>query len=557
MSNSGAGHLFRSIDGKPLPFAWEDGEDYGFELIYGVPGRGKSVLMNSLGLAFCLQGGQARLPLSATIDIGPSSAGLISLIREALPPERRHEAGWFALRMTREHAINPCDTQLGCRAPLPAERAFLVNLLGLMMTPAGAEGVPDGMRELIGPAITAVYALRSDKIAGAEPHAYTAGRDGAVDAALAAAGIDLPEAPLWWEIVDLLFEAGAHAAAARAQLYAVPVLGDLLAAVREPAVQGLVGDTAYGAGGETVTQAFIRILTALSGDWPIMFAPTAFDIGHVRIAAIDLAGVAPQGSPEAGRQTAAFYLLARHALTRHWWIGEDSLGDIPEPYRAWHGHRLRDIREAPKRLAYDEFHRTAGAPAVRAQVERDVREARKLRVRLSLASQRLEDFGGALTELANRYWILGAGGKAREIEALSGIFALERDPPGRHPLPPAGTRQGRRAGAADRQRCARALRATGRQHAGTGRTVGADHQPRRCGAAVASSGAAGAGPSAGRPGPGLPHGYRACPHRRRAWPPRGGGHPCRRHRGRRARPPRGGARAGSRNHPIRLQSRRR
>ena len=280
------------------------------------------------------------------------------------------------------------------------------------------------MRELIGPAITAVYALRSDKIAGAEPHAYTAGRDGPVDAALAATGIDIPESPLWWEIVDLLFEAGAHGAAARAQLYAVPVLGDLLAAVREPAVQGLVGDTAYGAGGETVTQAFIRILTALSGDWPIMFAPTAFDIGHVRIAAIDLAGVAPQGSPEAGRQTAAFYLLARHALTRHWWIVEDSLRDIPEPYRAWHAHRLRDIREAPKRLAFDEFHRTAGAPAVRAQVERDVREARKLRVRLSLASQRLEDFGGALTELANRYWILGAGGKAREIEALSGIFAL-------------------------------------------------------------------------------------------------------------------------------------
>ena len=227
--------------------------------------------------------------------------------------------------MTAEHAINPCDTQLGCRAPLPAERAFLVNLLGLMMTPAGADGVPDGMRELIGPAITAVYAMRSDKVAGAEPHTYTAGRDGLVDAALAAAGIDLPEAPLWWEIVDLLFEAGAHAAAARAQLYAVPVLGDLLAAVREPAVQGLVGDTAYGAGGETVTQAFIRILTALSGDWPIMFAPTAFDIGHVRIAAIDLADVAPQGSPEAARQTAAFYLLARHALTRHWWVGEDSL----------------------------------------------------------------------------------------------------------------------------------------------------------------------------------------------------------------------------------------
>ncbi len=421
---SGAAHLFRAPDGKPLPFAYEDGEDYGFELIYGVPGRGKSVLMNSLGLAFSLQGGQARLPLSAVIDIGPSSSGLISLVRDALPPDRRHEAGWFALRMTREHAINPCDTQLGCRAPLPAERAFLINLLSLMVTPAGAAGAPDGMRELLGPALTAAYAMRSDEGAGGEPHAYSRGRDPQVDAALDRTGCRIPDSPLWWEIVDLLFDAGAHEAAARAQRYAVPVLGDLLAAVREPAVQGLVGDAAYGAGAETVTQAFIRILTALSGDWPVMFAPTAFDIGAVRVAAIDLADVAPQGSAEADRQTAAFYLLARHALTRHWWIGEDALAAIPARYRAWHAARLRDIREAPKRLCFDKFHRTAGAPAVRAQVERDVREARKLRVRMALASQRLEDFGGALAELANRYWILGAGGKTREIETLSEMFQL-------------------------------------------------------------------------------------------------------------------------------------
>ena len=423
-SSSEAGHLFRSPDGKPLPLSPGDGGDYGFELIYGLPGQGKSVLMNALGLAFCLQGGQARLPLAAVIDIGPSSSGLISLIREALPPDRRHEAGWFALRMTAEHAINPCDTQLGCRAPLPAERAFLVNLLSLMVTPAGAPGVPDGMRELIGPALTGAYALRSDKVPGAEPHAYTEGRDAEVDAAIAEAGLRLPERPLWWEAVDLLFGAGAIEAAARAQRYAVPTLGDLLASVREPAVQGLVGDAAYGAGGESVTQAFIRILTALSGDWPVMFAPTAFDIGGARLAAVDLAEVAPQGSAEADRQSAAFYLLARHVLTRHWWIGEDALASVPEPYRDWHAARLRGIRESPKRLCYDEFHRTAGAPAVRAQVERDVREARKLRVRLALASQRLEDFGGALAELANRYWILGAGGKARETETLAALFAL-------------------------------------------------------------------------------------------------------------------------------------
>ncbi|MDE0048308.1 MAG: hypothetical protein OXO52_00865, partial [Rhodospirillales bacterium] len=423
-TGAGAAHLFRSADGKPLPLAADEGGDYGFELIYGLPGQGKSVLMNALGLAFCLQGGQARLPLAAVIDIGPSSSGLVSLVREALPAERRHEAGWFPLRMTSEHAINPCDTQLGCRGPLPAERTFLTNLLGLMVTPAGDAGVPDGMRELLGPALTGAYAMRSDKVPGAEPHAYTEGRDEDVDAAIAKAWLALPPEPLWWDVVDLLFRVGEVEAAARAQRYAVPVLTDLLAAVREPAVQGLVGEARYGSGGETVTQAFIRILTALSGDWPVMFAPTAFDVGGARLAAIDLAEVAPQGSAEADRQAAAFYLLARHALTRHWWIGEDALASIPEPYRAWHAARLRDIRESPKRLCYDEFHRTAGAPAVRAQVERDVREARKLRVRLALASQRLEDFGGALAELANRYWILGAGGKAREEEALAELFSL-------------------------------------------------------------------------------------------------------------------------------------
>ena len=416
-------HIFRAPDGKMLPWSCEEGEDHGFELIHGIPGRGKSVLMNSLTLAHLLQGGQARLPLAATIDIGPSSSGLISLIREALPPERRAEAGWFPLRMSASHAINPCDTQLGCRSPLPAERAFLENLLGLILTPAGASGVPDGMRELIGPTVSRAYALRSDAIAGAEPNLYTPGRDRDVDEALERADLAPSERP-WWEVVDALFDAGDAVAASRAQRYAVPVLGDFLAAVREPAVQGLVGDAVHGHGGETVTQAFIRILTALSGSWPAMFAPTAFDTGAARVAAIDLREVAPRGSAEADRQTAAFYMLARHALTRHWWIAGEDIDLVPERYREWHRSRLREIRETPKRLAFDEFHRTGGAAAVRAQVERDAREARKHGVRLCLASQRHEDFGPALVELANRIWVLGAGGKAGELETLSGLFDL-------------------------------------------------------------------------------------------------------------------------------------
>lgn len=421
-----ADYLFRSEDGKPLAWSLEESGDFGCDLVHGIPGRGKSVLLGSLSLAFCLQGGQRRLPLLAVVDIGPSSSGLISLVREALPEDRRYEAGWFKLQMTREQAVNPCDTTLGCRYPLPPEREFLFNFLALLLTPVGEQAVPDGVAETISPMIDSIYAMRDDRRAGADPHRYSRGRDGDVDAALERRDVHLPEDPLWWDVVDRLFEAGEVDAAGRAQRFAAPTLLDCLQAVREPAVQDLVGETGYRTGGESVTSAVVRILRSLAGEWPNVFSPTGFDTGHVRVAGIDLSSVAPQGSPEADRQTAAMYMLARHALTRHWWIGEEVLDRVPAAYRDWHARRLREIRETPKRLVFDEYHRTASAPGVRAQVDRDVREARKQRVRLMLASQREADFG-PLKELATGFWVLGAGGtseeQSREVAEMFGLGA--------------------------------------------------------------------------------------------------------------------------------------
>ena len=417
--STAASHMFVSPDGKALPFGFE-GAGHGFDLIHGIPGRGKSVLLNTLGLAFCLQGGQARLPRQAVVDIGPSAAGLVEMVRDALPASRRHEAGRWRWRMDAAHAVNPMDTQLGCRFPLPSERAFLVNLLSLMVTPVGKEGLPDGMRELVGAVIEAAYELASDTAANGEPRLWNRGEDPSVDAALDRHGVRLEPDALQWDVVDALFDAGAVEAAIRAQRRAVPTFSELPAAAQTEAVQGLVRAARYG--GETVTDAFRRILTGLSSSWPNMFRATSFDIGNARLAVIDLAEVAPTGSPEADRQTAAFYMLARHALTRDWWLAEEDLAGVPARYRDWHARRNREIRETPKRLCYDEYHRTSGARPVRAQVERDVREARKAGARLALSSQRLEDFGDGLVDLATQYWILG--GQAREVDAMAATFGL-------------------------------------------------------------------------------------------------------------------------------------
>ena len=85
--------LFRTPDGKVWPY--QTGTNMTttwFDLIFAQPGAGKSVLLNSTNMACCLTPGLSQLPFLAVIDIGPSSSGMISLIKEALPEDRQHEA---------------------------------------------------------------------------------------------------------------------------------------------------------------------------------------------------------------------------------------------------------------------------------------------------------------------------------------------------------------------------------------------------------------------------------------------------------------------------------
>jgi len=100
------------------------------------------------------------------------------------------------------------------------------------------------------------------------------------------------------------------------------------------------------------------------------------------------------------------------------------LRSVPEKYRAFHEARIRDLRETPKRICYDEFHRTANSPAVRAQVIRDVREGRKWGVQIVLASQLLDDFTKDMVDLATGVWICGTAVSDRAIGETADRFGL-------------------------------------------------------------------------------------------------------------------------------------
>lgn len=422
--NNGA-LLLRTPDGKVWPYqtgstlttTW-------FDLIFAQPGAGKSVLLNTMNLATILAPGNSKLPFVAVIDIGPSSSGLISLIKESLPTERRHEAAYYRLQMTPQYAINPFDTQLGLRYPMIDERSYLVELLTLVCTPPGADRPYDGIQQLAGLVVDEMYRWRDDNMANAEPRPYLPRLDAEIDDALKKYNIHLPEDPYWWDVVDRFFDLDQYHLANLAQRYAAPVLGDAITAARRPQIRSLLEETQIGASAETVISAFERMITSAIREFPILSSVTKFEITDARVCSLDLMDVCPQGDETADRQTSIMYMLARHALVRSWWVSPEALEHMPERYKLYHELRLQDISETPKRLCYDEYHRTSRSRSVRSQLVRDVREGRKRGVQIVLSSQLLDDFDDDMVDLATGVWVLGSAVSDRVVDNTQARFGL-------------------------------------------------------------------------------------------------------------------------------------
>lgn len=412
--------LLRSPDGKPWPYqpgsplqtTWID-------MIYARPGSGKSVLSNALNLGLCLQSGIERLPRLAIIDIGPSSAGLISLIRDALPEEKKHLATYIRFRMEKEFSVNPFDTQLGSRYPLPLERSFLVNFITLLATPVGSTVAYDGVADLAGMVVDEAYKLLADP---GNPNVYTPGVSLDIDKKLEEIKFVSDTKTTWWEVTDGLFNAGCLREATLAQRNAVPLLSDLTSVSRTPAVMDLYGKITVSTG-ENLIDAFVRMISSSVREYPVLSRYTQFDIGESRIVSFDLDEVAKTGGAAADRQTAVMYMLARYILGKDFYLNKEAVSGLPGGYREHHEARAAEIKEDQKRVIFDEFHRTSKAQAVRDQVIVDMREGRKWRVQVCVISQDLEDFDDQIVKFATSTFIMDAGPE-QAIEETSKRFGL-------------------------------------------------------------------------------------------------------------------------------------
>lgn len=414
--------LFRSPDGKPWPYQPGSSEQTTWiDLMFARPGSGKSVLSNAINLALCLSAGISRLPRISVIDIGPSSSGLISLLKEALPPNQRHLAAYHRLRMTPDFAINPFDTQLGCRFPTPQERSFLVNFLTLLATPVGATRPYDGITDMAGMIVDELY---KNLVDDANPNLYTPSVEDIIDSILEEIGFVRDTHTTWWEVTDALFVAGFIHEAMLAQRHAMPVLADAASISRTPAIEDLYGKV-NAPTGEPLINAFSRMISSAVREYPIISQTTKFDIGDARIVSLDLDEVAKSGGDAANRQTSVMYMLARYVLGRNFFLTEENVSDMSEAYRHYHEQRISEIREDPKRLVLDEFHRTSKVQAMRDQVVQDMREGRKWGVQIGLISQSLDDFDDAMIEFATSIFIMDAGPE-QAVQKTAQVFGLSQ-----------------------------------------------------------------------------------------------------------------------------------
>jgi intracellular multiplication protein IcmB len=385
-------------------------------------GAGKSVLLNAINLAFLLQPGAGRLPLLSVIDVGPSSRGLVDLVRSALPPSRRHEAAFCRLRPSPECSVNPLDTPLGCRYPFPAQAAFLGNLLALLCSPPGG-APPAGASGLARLALEGAYTERARR-----PVPLSRDLDPDLYDLTLAEGFPLDRASSVWEAADFLFSRGLEREAALWQRHAVPTLRDVAARARtDPAARAAYGWAAPG--GEALTDLVWRSLSEAARDFPFLARPTRLSLEGARAVALDLDECAPRGGGAAGdRRAAVMYMVARHLCGARFFLMPGDAALAPPLYRAWHAARIDEIRREPKRLCYDELHRVSGEPAVRAQLagelESCARESRKWNLSLGLYSQSLDDFPPVLLELATSVFLPGAG-TAAGLDRLAGAFGLD------------------------------------------------------------------------------------------------------------------------------------
>ena len=377
-------------------------------------GYAKSSTLNMLNLNYLLDPHtRAELPFLRLIDFGPSSEGVINILKSGLPKDRQHEVVYAPIHNTESCAMNPLDTPPGLRHPLSVQVDYLVIFLETVCRSLWGNNSLTGM---IARAIDDVYNLFADGKSNCNPKIYFPGVDVELDQLIETHDLSTDQHTTYWELVDQFYDREDYSAMSRAQLYAVPVLSDLSSVINAPSFRQEYSDDVQGV---PLYKLFDRAVKDALQKFKVLRGPSQINIGTARVVSLDLDAVVAKGVGDSDAKsvakwsTAVFYLLAYRKLTEFFFVDENLLKELHGRKGAdarYHDYNLalfRLYKEIPKSYCSDEIHRLKGIPTGEAAKEQMTREGRKYIVHVLLASQLCDDYSAAIVELATNIIILG------------------------------------------------------------------------------------------------------------------------------------------------------
>ena len=406
--------LFPTLDGKLYPVGLATSKQNKLtNVIVGSPGLGKSVLLNALGNTM-VSSAQRQLPFIAGVDKGFSMQGQVALLRDSLPPERKDEVVGIVLQNSTKHCRNLFDIQLGARFPIPHERNWIISMLTAMCIDPSTGNPPNerDTRQILERIISMAYTANAET----SPRAWTRGVVPVVDAALDKSGLierypaQWWESTTWYEVRDLLFEAGFVQEAQRAQFQAVPELADMTSFLNHEDVQGAFGRVQRDESQEVLLEYLHRCMTDATNEFKMLAGRTQFVISpRTRVIAIDLNNVMGDDSKSGHLKTGIMFLFAGQVAGRDFVFPqykEALLEAVPKLYHPLHKDRLEQLDQEVKTKVYDELHNAAKVPFIFPMLETQDREQRKFGVRTVLSSQYVRDFPDAILRSANSLFMM-------------------------------------------------------------------------------------------------------------------------------------------------------
>ncbi|EBX4517571.1 TPA: ATP-binding protein [Escherichia coli] len=383
------------------------------ELAPGDPGLGKSVLINTLS-EIQISSAQKNLPFIAYIDKGYSAQGLVQLIRDSLPPERKDEAVGIILSNDPEYTRNLFDVMYGAKKPITPEKNFMSSVLCALCvdTGTGQPCNPGDTRQIINQLIELAFKEYGEN----NPRLYRASTEELVDSALQDSGLYEKHDAAWWarstwfEVRDMLHNAGYIMAAQRAHYQAMPQLPEVSSMLGHTSLRDVFGTVQRDGSNELLLDYIRRALEQGHNDYPMISGYTRFMINpETRVIAVDLNNVAGDKTPAGRLKTGIMYLLAGQIAGGDFTLPQyrdEVLKQLPREYHEIALKRINQLDQEVKTKVYDELHNARGIDFIWENLDTQEREQRKFAIRTVLSTQYLRDYPESVLKSANTLWLL-------------------------------------------------------------------------------------------------------------------------------------------------------